>query len=123
MLGDTISVTFNTVAKTLNRVRQDGYAAEYFLDDRATSNRTFAMNVKHTIPAARGGDGESHLVRLDVDQYDSASPYEFLRRTSAWIAIRTDSNTQDQAEAENAAEAVVDFLSDATITKVVGRES
>lgn len=123
MLGDTISVTYDTVAKTLNRVRQDGFGADYYLDDRATSNRVFSVSVKHTIPTSRGGDGESHLFRLDVDQYDSASPYDFLRRSSAWMAIRTDSATQDQEISEDTAEAVVDFLTDATITKIVGRQS
>lgn len=123
MLGDTISVTYDTVAKTLNRVRQDGYGAEYFLDDRAVSNRTFSVNVKHTIPGELGGSGESHLFRLDVDQYDTASPYAFLRRSSAWMAIRTDYAAQDQEISEDTTEAVVDFLSDATITKIVGRQS
>jgi len=122
MLGDTISVTFDAVAKTLNRVNQDGFGAQYYLDDRATSNRTFDVIVKHTIPK-RGLPGESHLFRLEVAKYDSAAPYALLRTAIAWMAIRTDNATQDQEESEDTTEAVVDFLSDATITKIVGRQS
>lgn len=122
MLGDTISVTYDTVAKTLSRVKQDGYGAEYFLDDKAVSNRCFRVTVKHTVPAP-GVAGESHLFRLDVDQYDTASPFALLRTSSAWMASRTDSATQDQEISEDTIEAVVDFLTDATITKIVGRQS
>lgn len=122
MLGDTISVSYDGAAKVLNRIRQDGYGAEYFLDDRATSSREFSVTVKHTVPA-RGESGESHLFRLDVDQFDSASPYAYLRRSSCWMAMRTEDNTQDQEISEDTAEAVVDFLIDATITKIVGRQS
>jgi len=122
MLGDTIGVTFDAVAKTLNRVNQDGFGAQYYLDDRATSNRCFYVTVKHTIPS-RGSPGESHLFRLDVEKYDSAAPYALLRSASAWMAIRTDVATQDQEESEDTTECVVDFLSDANITKIVGRQS
>lgn len=75
--------------------------------------------MKHTIPA-RGASGESHLVRLDVEVYDAAGV--LLRTASAWTVIRTDNGIQDPEESEDAAEAVVDFLSDANITKIVGRQ-
>lgn len=122
MLGDTISVTFDTVAKTLNRVKMEGYGAEYYLDDKAISNRVFRAFVRHTVPS-NGSFGESHMFRLYVDKYDSASPFSLLKTTSAWTSIRTDLAAQDQEEAEDTAEAVIDFLSDATVTKIVGRES
>lgn len=122
MLGETIDITYDTVAKTLQRVNQDGFGANYYLDDKSVSNRVFNVSVKHTIPA-RGQSGESHMVRLDVEQYDTASPYALMRTTSTWLAMRTDSSYQDQEISEDTAEAVVDFLTDAVITKIVGRQS
>lgn len=122
MLGDTISVTYDAVAKVLNRVKMEGYGAEYYLDDKAVSNRVFRAFVKHTVPS-NGSFGESHMFRLYVDEYDSSTPFGLLRTTSAWLSIRTDGAAQVQEDGEDTAEAVVDFLDDTTITKIVGRES
>lgn len=116
MLGDTISVTYDTVAKVLSRVKQDGYGAEYYLDD---TTKRFYMTVKHTVPAT-GQTGESHLVRLDIEHITDG---EVARKSSAWTVIRTDVGLQDQETSEDTTEALVDFLSDATITKIVGRQS
>lgn len=116
MLGDTISVTYNTVAKVLSRIKQDGYGAEYYLDD---VTKRFYFTVKHTVPAT-GKTGESHLARLDVEHITDGV---VARKSSAWTAIRTDVGLQDQATSEDTTEALVDFLSDATITKIVGRQS
>lgn len=123
MLGDTISCSFAGAAKVLNRNVLDGMKAEYYLDDRATSNRVFRAKADHTLPKVAGGAGESHLFRFDVDQYDTASPYALLRTTSAWVSIRTTVGYQTAAEALDTGELLVDFLSDANITKIVNRES
>lgn len=117
MIGDTISLTHNGGAIVLTKINQDNYGAEYFLESGV---RRFTMTVKHTIPS-RGAAGESHLVRLDVEVYDAGGV--LLRTSSAWTVIRTDNGIQDQEESEDAAEALVAFLTAANITKVVGRQS
>lgn len=116
MLGDTITVTYNTVAKVLSRVKLEGYGANYYLDD---TTKRFYVNVKHTVPVT-GQSGESHLVRLDVEHITSD---EVVRKTSAWTVIRTDVGIQEATSADYTTQALVDFLSDATIDKVIGRES
>jgi hypothetical protein len=120
MIGDTIGLTYNTVAKTLNKINQDGYGAEYYLDD-AANNMRFSMSIKHTIPE-RGKAGESHLVRLDVEQYDSATG-EYSHMSSAWCVIKTSDAPQVAADVDYTAQALVDFLTDANIDKVIARES
>ena len=117
MIGDPISLTYNGAAVSLNRINQDNYGAVYYAESGV---RRLTLTVKHTIPA-RGKTGESHLVRLDVEQYDANGI--LLRTSSAWTVIRTDNGIQDQEESEDAAEALVAFLTAANITKVVGRQS
>lgn len=116
MLGDTIDVTYDTVVKTLSRVKQDGYGADYYLDD---GTKRFACSVKHTVPPT-GQAGESHLFRLDVEHITDGV---VARKSSSWLSIRTDVGIQDAATSEDTAAAVVNFLTPATITKVVGRQS
>lgn len=116
-LGDPISITYNAVAKNLVKINQDSYGSEYFLDD---STERYTLSVKHTIPP-KGGAGESHLVRLDVEHYDGSGV--LLRTSSAWSVIKTFDGAQDVASSQYTAEALVDFLTDANVAKVVGRES
>jgi hypothetical protein len=116
-LSDPITLAWDSGTVTMNRINQDSHGSEYY---GVSGVRRFTLTVKHTIPA-RGASGESHLVRLDVEVYDANGV--LLRTASAWAVIRTDGGIQDQEESEDAAEALVDFLSDATITKIVGRQN
>lgn len=116
-LTDPIALNYNGGVVNLARINQDNYGAEYYAE---SGTSRFTMSVKHTIPA-KGKAGESHLVRLDVEHYDANGL--LLRVASAWTVVRTDSGIQDQESSEDATEALVDFLSAANITKVVGRQS
>lgn len=117
MIGDTVSLTYDAVTKTLSKINQDNYGAVYYLEDGL---ERFTMSVKHTIPG-RGKPGESHLVRLDVEHYDAEGA--LLRTSTAWTVVRTDQGIQDSASSEAAANALVAWLSAANVTKIVGRES
>lgn len=117
MIGDTIGITYATVAKTLKKVNQDNFGANYYLED---GNDRFNLTIKHTIPA-KGKAGESHLARLDVEHYDVDGV--LLRTASAWTVIRTDIGIQDSTKSTNATLALQSFLTSANIGKIVGRES
>jgi len=117
-IGDPITFAYNGANITLNRTGWGTYSSVY--EGEATDLK-LKLSFKHNVPAI-GEDGESHLVRLDVDSFDSTT-HAFLRRTSAWMSIRTDGLPQDSENSEDAAEAIVDFLTDGNITKVVGRQS
>lgn len=119
MIGDTFGLTYNTVAKTLTKINQDNYGAVYFLDDSANLMR-FTLNVKHTIPK-KGGSGESHLIRLDVEHYDSDGV--LIRTSSAWTVIRTDDSTQDSDASSYTTLALVGELDSTLVGQLVGRES
>jgi hypothetical protein len=116
-LGDPIAITYNAVVKNLVKVNQDNFGSTYYLDD---GTERFTMSVKHTIPAS-GEAGESHLVRLDVEHFDVDGV--LLRTSSAWSVIKTFTGKQDTNSSQYVSEALVDFMTDANITKVIGRES
>lgn len=117
-ISDPITFAYDSGNITMNRINQDNYGAVYYGEG---TNLKFYLRISHTIPA-RGKFGESHLVRLDVEHYDGTT-LALLRTSSAWCVIRTDDGNQDQENSEDAAEALVDFLSDANITKIVGKQS
>jgi hypothetical protein len=116
--SDPIALAYDAGVVNLNRINQDSFGATYFGE---ATNKRITATVKHTIPP-RGGSGESHMFRLDVEHYD-ATTLAYTRTASAWIAIRTDDNTQDAEMSEDVTEAIVDFLTDPNITKLVSRQS
>lgn len=119
MLGDTIGLTYNSVAKTLKKVNQDNYGASYYLDDSG-NQLMFNMNVKHTVPP-RGKTGESHLVRLDVDHLDTDGAV--IRTASSWAVMRTFTGTQDPTATSRCVDALVGWCTSANMALVAGRES
>lgn len=119
MIGDTIGLTYNAVAKTLNKVNQDNYGAEYFLDD-STNLMRFRITVKHTIPKI-GEFPESHLMRLDVDYVDANG--QLLRTATSWGVMKTDDATQDLVSSQRVQAAFLTAWTTANTNKLLGRES
>lgn len=116
--ADPITFAYDGGNITLNRVASPDFGAVYY---GTGTNLTINLTVKHNIPGV-GKDGESHLCRVDIDHFD-ATTGAFKRRASAWCAIRTDGTPQDSENSEDVTEALVDFLSDGNITKLVSRQS
>lgn len=120
MLGTTITIPVNAVNKVLNRVNDsEPYSATYFL---AEANVEYQVTIKHTIPKTRGASKESHLVRLDVTDYDATSG-DLVRKQSVWTVIETSVGRQDDTTAGYYVAGLDAFL-DATVTgKVLARQS
>jgi len=119
MIGDTIGITYNAVAKTLNKVNQDSYGADYYLDD-STNLMKFRISVRHTIPAT-GKFPEQHMMRLDIDYLDANGLV--TRTASSWGVMKTDIAPQDTVSSQRTQAA---FLTAWTVTntnKLLGRES
>jgi hypothetical protein len=117
MFGDTIGITYNAVAKTLTRVNQDNYGAEYYLEETGIRYRA---SVAHTIPKA-GQPGESHMIRLDVEHYDGNNV--LLRTASSWTVLRTSDAVQDSTSTTRCANALIAFLTPTNVGKLAARES
>lgn len=118
MLDNTLTINWNATPVTMTRVAEQNFSSEYYGED---GNNKFTMKVNHTIPA-RGGSGESHLVRLDVEHYDAESNY--LATSAVWTVIKTFDGVQDSTNCDYAIAALQDFTADAAqIAKVIRRES
>lgn len=116
--ADPLTFAYDAGNITLNRLAPVGNATVYF---GYGTNLTVTLTIKHNIPAV-GASGEAHLCRVDIDHFD-ATTGALLRRSSAWANIRTDGGTQDVENSEDVTEALIDFLSDGNITKLVSRQS
>jgi hypothetical protein len=92
MLSSTITLSVNAVNKVLARVNDsEPYSSTYFLED---GNDDYTLTFKHTVPASRGASKESHLVRLDVTNYD-ATTGEVVRKQSSWVVMEASTGRQD----------------------------
>lgn len=71
MLGDTITVTVNAVAKALKKINQDGYSAEYLL--RETTGE-YRMKIRHSTDKGllRGETMDRHNVELAYTSFGVA---------------------------------------------------
>jgi len=119
-ITDPAAITWNAVATNLNRINQDGYGSVFF--GEAAAGQKMTATVKHTIPKS-GEDGESHLFRLDVEEFDAGGI--LLRKNSAWLAIRTDDGVQNAAAAGYTAKALLAYLSAssyAVVDKLIARQ-
>lgn len=119
MIGDTIGITYNAVAKTLVKVNQDGYGAEYYLDDAANLMR-FSLIVKHTLPSAKNA-GESHMMKLSVTFLDAnGNP---IRTAVSHGVMKTDTVAQDLVSSQRVQAAFLTAFTTANTNKMLGRES
>lgn len=117
MLADTLSITYNAVAITLNKVKEANYTSTYYAEN---GTNKYTLDVKHTIPAA-GQDGESHLVKLTVEYFDASGVYQ--KSCSPWFVVKTFDASQNSTDALRAANALVGLLTSAFLTNIVGRMS
>lgn len=115
--ADPMAITYNAVAKSLVRVNQDNTGSDFFKDDGTLK---FGASIRHTIPK-RGGFGESHMIRLDVDEHDANGIY--VRRGSVWTVAKTFDATQNSTNLGYALNALVGFLTTANVAKLLAREN
>jgi hypothetical protein len=117
MLGTTQSITYNAVAKVLSRIADDGFSAQYYLDG---GTEKFTLTVRHSIPG-RGGSGEAHTAKLDVDHYDANGV--FLRQVSSWLSMKTFENVQDKTSSTRCTNALVGWATTTIVGNLADRES
>lgn len=113
--ANPLQITYNLVTKDLEKVNQDNYAGEYYLDDTTIK---FHAKIGHTLPV--NGTNESHLFRLDADHITDGV---VTRTDSAWVVARTSLASQDSTNLDYLVQALVDILTDANIDKLLGRQT
>lgn len=119
MLGDTISLTHNSVARVLSKINQDNYSSEYLL---RTATDEFRLQVRHSTESAKPGVVPFERHNLEFTATTFATPTVAEVKNISSYTIRTRKGT-DPATALLAAKAQVAWLSDANVTKLIAWES
>ncbi|UJQ85366.1 MAG: putative coat protein [Leviviridae sp.] len=119
-LGNTQSITYNGVAKTLSLINQDGYSSEYFLKE---TTQEFSLKIRHTREKAllNGVQMDRHNVELTRTIYPAVagSPQ---KTEVTYVVMRFPRDGDATAEAYLQT-ALNGFLSAATSVKIIGWES
>lgn len=114
--SDPQTLTVNTVAKTLNRVKTEGYMSEY-----ATDDEVFKMKISHQ----ESKDRTRRMVRVDqrvvaANPLDSVNEYKSL---GVYLVIDEPEFGFTDAEIDYVVQALKTWLSTATVLKVCSSQS
>lgn len=119
MLGDTVGITVNAVAKTLAKINQDGYSSEYYLRETL---QEFRMKIRHSKdrPAADGVQVDRHNVELTQTVYATSTTPEIIRRSYTVITNRFNDDSTAVGYLQGALNG---FLTSANVAKFANWES
>jgi hypothetical protein len=117
MFADPFAITYNAVTKNLNRINQDNRGSDYYLDD---GQDKYSMSIRHNIPS-RGGSGESHHLRLDIERFDADGIY--LRTDSVWVVAKTTDGVQSTTDLDHLTDSLAAALDSTTVGKLLAREN
>lgn len=119
MLGDTITVTVNAVAKVLTKINQDGYSAEYLLRE---STGKYSLKIRHSKDKAQanGVQYDRHAADFQYTIFAAGAVPEFYRRCYVTIV---NSSTDDATQVGYIVTGLEAYLNAANVSKVVGWES
>ena len=112
---DPQTITVNTVAQTLNRIKSDGYRSEYLEADEE-----FRMTISHQESKSR----TRRMIRVDqrvvaADPLTSVNEYKSL---GVYLVIDEPEYGFSDAEIDYVVQALCTWLSTANVTKVCGNE-
>lgn len=119
MLGDTITITHNAVARVLVKNNQDNYSSEYLL---RTATDEFQLFVRHARETAKAGvvPFERHNIEFVHTKFATLTTVEQQQRATYTVRCR---RGDDPAEALLTAKAINGWLTDANVTKLIAWES
>lgn len=117
MLGETITILIGGtggVSKTLNRINQDGYSAEYYLRE---SLQEFRMKVSHT----KAKNADRHFVEIKQIIFPVGTTTPEIVRTAS-LVMNVKSN-DDAALAVDLYEGLTTYITGAIAVRLLGWES
>jgi hypothetical protein len=119
MFGDTLAITINSVAKTLNKINQDGYAAEYLLKEDVGEYR---LKITHkSFKDASGKVTSRHFVDFTHSVYPVA-PATLSTTRHAYVVLE-DQQGDLSADFLKFALGFMAFFTNANNAKLVNWES
>lgn len=119
MLGDTITITINAVAKALSKINQDQYASEYYLKE---TGKEFRLRVKHSKDKVAAGQEprDRHVITLTETIFATPTANAIFRQSSFSVV----GNASDEVVAqEKDASGLMAFLTPANTQKLINWES
>lgn len=119
MIGDTITLTHNSVSKVLSKINEANFASIYQL---RTATDEFVLNVRHSTETAKPGvtPFERHNFELKHTVYATPTSFEVVNVSSATIRCKRGS---DPAATLLDAKATFGWLTDANVGKLIAWES
>lgn len=121
MLGDTVGITVNAVAKTLAKINQDGYSSEYYLRETL---QEFRMKIRHTKDRPAAGSGvqvDRHNIELTQTIYPVA-PATANKVRRCYVVI-TNENSDDATALGYLQSALNGFMTAPNVSKFANWES
>lgn len=119
MLGDTITITVNSVAKALSKINQDQYASEYFLKE---AGGEFRLKVRHSKDKVTAGaqPRDRHVITFTETVYATSTTPVVARQSSVTIVGNyNDAAVNQQYDTSG----LLGYLTAANITKLINWES
>lgn len=115
MLSDPQTLTVNSVAKTLNRIKSDGFRSEY-----ATDDEVFKMTVSHQ----ESGDRTRRMVRVD-NRVVAANPLSSVneyKNLGVYVVIDEPEYGFADADINLVVQALVAWLNATNVGKVLSNQ-
>lgn len=114
-LADPQTITVNTVGKTCNRIKSDGFRSEY-----ATADEEYKFTVSHQESKNR----TRRMVRIDqrvvaADPLTSVNEYKTL---GVYCVIDEPEYGFDDTDIDYVVQALVDWLSSANVAKILSNQ-
>jgi hypothetical protein len=115
--SDPVTVTINSVAKTLPRINQDKYGSEYFIRE---ATQEFTLRLRNSTYGANGSTIDRHNAELVQTVYATPTTPAITRKSYITFDVgRADTD----AGVLQTLNGFVAFLSSANLQKLLNRES
>lgn len=119
MFANTLTLNFvGTDDLVLTKRREDNMSSEYF---GTIGAKDFVLHIKHTIPRTRNGGETSHLIRIDVTEYNNDN--EVILRYSTWRVFTTQLGRQPTSDLTYLMGTVDEVLASTGISQLLNGES
>lgn len=119
MIGDTVGITVNAVAKTLAKINQDGYSSEYFLKE---ATQEFRMKIRNSYDKSLpdGTKVARHNVELTQTVYATSTTPEITRKS---YVVIINYHNDDAVSVGYLQSALNGFMTAANVAKLTNFES
>jgi len=119
MIGATITLTHNSVAKVLPLLKEENFTSFYQL---RTALDEFVVSIRHSTEPAKSGalPFERHYIEFKHTVFATPTAFEVVNVAATTIRCRRGS---DPAASLLDAKALFGFLTDANVTKLIAWES